>query len=173
MSVAPLAIFISLTTSTFTTFFVCDKLGIHVAAAPGLGASHQQLGKANNEEPLLWLLSGASLKKRNKLPMVFSVVSFSESIILVGKLWGNIVWGPTCYCHMFLKSYPPFLPQVNRPAHRKKLKKLSQNSMASKILATTIPPKPSKVIKASKIIQKSSKTPKYSWKPSLTMRPNY
>ena len=24
---------------------------------------------------------------------------------------------------MFLKSYPPFLPQVSRPAHRKKLKK--------------------------------------------------
>lgn len=50
MSVAPLAIFISLTTRTFTTFFVRDKLGIDVAAAPGFAASHQQVSLWGLEE---------------------------------------------------------------------------------------------------------------------------
>lgn len=72
MSVAPLAIFISLTTRTFTTFFVRDRFGIDVAATPGFAASHQQLAvrisgnSGNCGELSPFFPGGFGWKKRKK-----------------------------------------------------------------------------------------------------------
>lgn len=103
MSVAPLAIFISLTTRTFTTFFVRDRFGIDVAATPGFAASHQQLAvrisgnSGNCGELSPFFPGGFGWKKRKKLPVVLSQVFFPIfliQIILVGNFWvGCIVFG--------------------------------------------------------------------------------
>ena len=105
MSVAPLAIFISLATRTFTTFFVRDRLGIDVAATPGFAASHQVSlwGLARSAEtvgscPLFsgwfWWKKKGKKETTSGFECLFFVPFFLIQIILVRNFWvGCIVFG--------------------------------------------------------------------------------
>lgn len=151
MSVAPLAIFISLTTRTFTTVFVRDRFGIDVAATPAFAASHQVslwgLALSGNCGDIP-LFPGFE-KKWNKLPVILSVYVFPffDSIILVGHFWVG--------CILFGDKPNPKNPVVGW----------------SYVFTAAIPFRTNKVPELHPEVLRDPLI--YSWRASLTMRPNY
>ena len=108
MSVAPLAIFISLTTSTFTTFFVCDKLGIHVAAAPGLGAYEPAAWKGQKWGTTAVVTFRRVWKKRNKLANGF----FSGFLFWINHFGWEVVGKHSLGTHLLLSYVFKKLPAL-------------------------------------------------------------